>query len=145
MHKVRLFITENYLFVLSGHKGDFKLLAQQELKNLDQITMISSNSSILAVNFFHDDSKVSLDSSKSTGKSAEKQIYDFLFDTIRRTELIYYLINNTKRSLRKPTFVIEKGFNIKQQMNQSDSKSKIKTIDFNDDCSPWKNTNSSQA
>ena len=28
MHKVRLFITENFLFVLSGHKGDFKILAQ---------------------------------------------------------------------------------------------------------------------
>lgn len=112
MHKVRLFITENFLFVLSGHKGDFKVLAQQELSRLDQITMISSNSSILAVNFFQDNKTNNADGQKGGGKANEKQIYDFLFDTIRRTELIYYLINNTKKSLRKPTFVIEKGFNI---------------------------------
>ena len=99
MNKVRLFISDNYLFVLSGHKGDFKLIAQQPLESLDKITMIASNSSLVAISF-HYDSDDEGEEKPDKGKHDPTEIYDFLFDTIRRTELIYYLINNTKKKLR---------------------------------------------
>lgn len=111
MNKVRLLISDNYLFVLSGHKGDFKLIAQQPLEQLDKITMISSNSSLVAISFNYDSDDEG-EEKPDNGKLNPTEIYEFLFDTIRRTELIYYLINNTKKSLRQPTFVIDKGWNI---------------------------------
>ena len=60
--------------------------------------MISSNSSILAINFKKENKPKTTSDLKS--KSSGPPIYDFLFDTIRRTELIYYLINSCKSSMR---------------------------------------------
>ena len=106
MHKYSANLTKTKVIVLLTDGGvyilnvkDYKLINYMNLEKLESILTIQTNSSIFALNFKGD--------------------HALLLESIRRTEVLIYLLNNAQNANRKPP-KITKSLKLRLTSNHSE-------------------------